>query len=175
MEHEIQLMRIGRINLTTLPSALGGSLLLWAAFSSVGFWLLHLPLGLAIFGGFCAMVIHWASEILHQLGHAWAAWLIRYPMSGIRMWGVLSTSLYPVDEPALPPAMHIRRALGGPSMSLTLSVITGILALWLRPAGGLPWWLALFACADNLLTFTLGALLPLGFTDGSTLLHYLKK
>jgi hypothetical protein len=32
--------------------------------------------------------------------------------------------------------------------------------------------LALFAFWNNLLFFTLGALLPLGFTDGSTLLKY---
>jgi hypothetical protein len=32
--------------------------------------------------------------------------------------------------------------------------------------------LLLFFFLDNLLVFTLGAFLPLGFTDGSTLLRY---
>ena len=42
----------------------------------------------------------------------------------------------------------------------------------LRRRGGLPWWLAAFVVADNLLVFTLGALMPLGFSDGSTLLRW---
>ena len=35
-------------------------------------------------------------------------------------------------------------------------------------------WIAAFMTADNLLVYTLGAFLPLGFTDGGALLHYWK-
>jgi hypothetical protein len=34
------------------------------------------------------------------------------------------------------------------------------------------WWVALFFFLDNLLVLTLGAFVPLGFTDGSTLLRW---
>jgi hypothetical protein len=56
-----------------------------------------------------------------------------------------------------------------------LAAGAAVLILPLRALGGLPWYLALFALADNLLVFTIGALLPLGFTDGSTILHWLRQ
>ncbi len=94
-------------------------------------------------------------------------------MTGIRYYNLLSASLYPSDEPTLPAKTHIRRALGGPLFSLIMSIITGVLALALRGAeGGLIGWLALFAFVVNFAVLTLGAFLPLGFTDGITLLRY---
>ena len=50
--------------------------------------------------------------------------------------------------------------------------MAGGLVLLLRPLGGLPLFLAVFSFFDNLLVFTIGALLPLGFTDGSTILTW---
>jgi Zn-dependent protease len=127
----------------------------------------------AILSGIAASAIFWLSELIHQLGHAWAAGRTGYPMTGIRLWGPIGTSLYPSDEPVLPGRTHIRRALGGPMFSLIMSILTGILALALRGAeGGLIGWLALFAFIVNFFVLTLGAFLPLGFTDGSTLLKY---
>ena len=76
------------------------------------------------------------------------------------------------DEGPLPAAVHVRRALGGPLASLVLTCIAAAIALALRPLGGVLWWLALFFFLDNLLVLTLGAFLPLGFTDGSTLPHW---
>jgi hypothetical protein len=95
-------------------------------------------------------------------------------MSGVRFWGFLGTSLYPKNEGNLPAQIHIRRALGGPIGSLLLALIMGLLTLLLQPSGGLFYALVLFLFLDNLFVLTLGALLPLGFTDGSTLLHYLQ-
>jgi Zn-dependent protease len=95
-------------------------------------------------------------------------------MSAIKLWGVLSSSIYPPDEPPLPASVHIRRALGGPVLSLIVTFVSSIL-LFLLPPGTILWWLALYFIADNLLVFTLGALLPLGFTDGTTLLRWLRK
>ena len=85
-----------------------------------------------VIGAVMAVVLHWASEFVHQLGHAWAARRVGYPMTGIRFWGVLSTSLYPSDELPLPAALHIRRALGGPMASLLLSVAAALLVWALR-------------------------------------------
>jgi hypothetical protein len=117
-------------------------------------------------------VLHWASDIVHQLGHARAARKAGHPMIGIQLWWVLSASIYPRDEGSLPASVHIRRALGGPVASLLLTVIAALIALALRPLGGVSWWVALFFFLDNLLVLTLGAFVPLGFTDGSTLLYW---
>jgi hypothetical protein len=60
--------------------------------------------------------------------------------------------------------------MGGPIMSLVISILASIPLLFLR-SGSWSWWLDLFFLLDNFLIFTVGALLPLGFTDGSTLLR----
>jgi hypothetical protein len=95
-------------------------------------------------------------------------------MIGVRFLGPLATSVYPHDEPELAPAVHVRRALGGPAGSAVLTVVAGILWLLLGGVHTVNWILLLFFL-DNLLVFTLGAFLPLGFTDGSTLLRYARR
>ena len=95
-------------------------------------------------------------------------------MTGIRLgtYMLLGTSLYPDDEGELPGTIHIRRALGGPLGSLLFSIVAGILAIILFPITALAGMTAFFVSLINLLVFTLGAFIPLGFTDGSTLLAW---
>jgi Zn-dependent protease len=109
--------------------------------------------------------------LVHNLGHAWAARRVGYPMSGILFWGLLASSLYPPDEPLLPGRVHIRRALGGPLISLLASLASAVFVLALI-GSGVWWYLALFYCLDNFIVFTLGALLPMPFTDGGTILAW---
>jgi hypothetical protein len=163
---------IGGLRLSVMPSALVGSLALWALLSAAGVWLLGLSAGTALLGGLAAVLLHWCSDIVHHSGHAWAARRTGYPMIGIQLWGVLGSSVYPTDEPPLPAIVHIRRALGGPIASLLLSLAAGLIALALRPAGGLLWWLALFFFLENLFVFTLQVFIPLSFNDGGTLLYW---
>jgi hypothetical protein len=172
MKQEFKLFKFAGLEVSATVSALAGSLLLWLALATVGLWLLEAPLGAAILGGLIAVLLHWLSDLIHHWGHARAARSTGYPMTGVRLWLVLGTSLYPPDEPELPAAVHRRRALGGPLASFVLSLVAGVLAFALYPLGGLLWWLAAFLFLDNLLFFTLGALTPLGFTDGSTLLTW---
>jgi hypothetical protein len=172
MAHAYQLGRIASLRLTADWSAIIGSLLLWVLLSGSAALGLGVSPAAAVVGGLVAVLLHWASDIVHQLGHARAARTTGHPMIGIRLWWVLSASIYPSDEGSLPAAVHIRRALGGPVASLLLTVIAALIALALRPLGGVYWWVALFFFLDNLLVLTLGAFLPLGFTDGSTLLHW---
>ena len=120
--------------------------------------------------GLAAMILHWIAVLLHQAGHATAARSTGYPMSGIRLWGVLGSSLYSPSEPALPPLVHFRRAMGGPLFSLLVTLLA-LVPLLLLHSETWAWWLVLFFLLDNLLVFTLGSFLPLGFTDGSTLLN----
>ncbi len=148
-------------------------------------WRLHLSLGVAVLAGVLAALIFFVSELLHQLGHAWAARRTGYPMAGIHFFLILAASLYPPNEPALAPRLHVRRALGG----FWVNVVVGLpfaplaLALWPRGAEILPTlpsllaWVAAFTAVTNVLILGLGSLIPLplpggGVTDGGTLLKY---
>jgi hypothetical protein len=94
------------------------------------------------------------------------------------MWfrGFLITTLYPRNEPNLPARIHIRRALGGPPVSLALAVVALGIVLVARNALGGPFWaLSVLFFIQNFFIFFLGAFLPLGFTDGSTLLRYARQ
>lgn len=172
--NEFKLGKVAGLALSADPLALIGSILLFGVLSGVAIGILQLSVGAAIIGSLVALILHWIADIAHHLGHAWAARQTGYPMIGLRLgtWLVLGTSLYPMNEPALPAAIHIRRALGGPLASLLLTLVAAIIVLLLRNFGGVLWWVALFFLLDNLFVFALGALLPLGFTDGSTLLHW---
>jgi hypothetical protein len=176
---EFRLGRLADLEITATFSALIGTLILWGLLSSIAFLILKLPAGTAIIGGFATAILHQIADLWHQLGHAWAARRTGYPMSGIRFgfMGVLSSALYPADEPALPPHIHIRRALGGPLGSLVMSVIAAIIFLVINTSrsGGTLWWLALFFFLDNFVVFTLEIFLPLGFNDASTLLYWLRQ
>ncbi len=113
----------GGLSFSFVPSALLGFLLIWAILSAVVVYWLHYPLLTAVLLGLAATTLHWLSEFLHNLGHAWAAHRTGYPMTGIRFYAVLAASLYPPDEPALPGRVHIRRALGGPIINACLSLL----------------------------------------------------
>jgi len=162
---------IGGVKITARPSAIIASIALWAIATEVATAFFHASLAAGIVQGMIVTLLHWLSDLLHQAGHAIAARSTGYPMTGLRLWYLLSSGLYPLDEPELPARTHVRRALGGPIMSLIVTVIAGVIA-WLMGSAGSPYtWIAVFAFLDNLLIFTLGAFLPLGFTDGSTLLR----
>ncbi|HEU5104138.1 MAG TPA: hypothetical protein VFU22_34210 [Roseiflexaceae bacterium] len=171
MVQRYELGRLAGLRLTAGPSAIVGSAVLWVILGNIAWWL-GASAGAAILGGLVAVLLHWASNIVHQLGHARAARSTGHPMIGIRLWWLLTASIYPRDEGQLPAAVHIRRALGGPIASLLLTLVAAVAALALRSAGGPIWWLAVFVFLDNLLVLTIGAFLPLGFTDGSTLLYW---
>lgn len=157
-----------------LPSALMGAVGLWLILGIAARLLTPLTWVEAILGSGLVMLLHYVSEFLHQVGHAWAARRTGYPMVGVRFWWVLSTSLYPADEPTLPGKTHIRRALGGPSLSALVMLVGTLLTLLLVSLNA-PLVLVLVALVstlDNLLVFTLGAFIPLSWTDGGTLLRW---
>ena len=128
----------------------------------------------ALGGGLLGTGLYWLSEILHNLGHAWAARRTGHPMTGIRLGFlfIFGTSLYPADEGELPAAVHMRRAAGGPILSTTLGLVA--IALGLLSGNSLGAWVMGFGLL-NLFLFGLGALLPLGFNDGSTLIYWRKR
>jgi hypothetical protein len=172
-----KLGKIAGLQLSARPAAVAGSIMLLVVGIGVAIGVLRLTIWQAIVGSLVVVILHWAAVLAHQLGHAWAAHQTGYPMSGIRFGalGLLGTSQYPSDEPELPAAIHIQRALGGPTGSLLASILAAIIALLLWNADGMAYWLAIFFFLDSFLVFTLGPFLPLGFTDGSTLLEWWRK
>jgi hypothetical protein len=168
--NDISLGRLAGLRLSARPSAFVGLAGLWAALSGVAVAALDLPLAPAVGAGLAATALHLASGLAHHLGHAWFARRAGHPMSGIQLWAVLARSVYPADEPDLPPATHIRRALGGPFASLLVTLAAGAATL-LLPAGTARW-VSLFWFLDNLFVFTLQVFLPLGFNDASTILRW---
>jgi hypothetical protein len=173
--YAIDLGTVAGLQLSARPSAAAGALGLWALLSSGAVGLLHVPPRQAILGGLVATGLHYTSELVHQFGHATAARWMGYPMTGVQLWGVLSTSVYPADEPILPARIHIGRALGGPAISLLLTGATTAAFVTLSPKDRTARLVGQWLILDNLGTFTLGALMPLGFTDGSTLLYWWRR
>lgn len=171
---EYKLGRFAGLNLSAMPSAIVGSIVLWIGLGALAMGLLKISWAPALVVGFIATGLHWLSETLHQFGHTAFARRTGYPMTGIRYWGVLNASVYPDDEPVLPGTIHVRRALGGPVTSLLVAVVGGLIFLVINAIAmdSMVWWLALFFVIENVVVFCLGALLPLGFTDGSTLLRW---
>ena len=167
--------RFAGLKFSAKQSTIVAFLILWAALALISILVIRLPILGGIVGGLLSALLHYVASLWHHLGHATSARLTGYPMSGVLFWGLLATSIYPPKERKLPPQVHIRRALGGPVASALMSLVAAILVLILRPVGGSIWWVAIFFFLDNLLVFTLGALIPLGFTDGSTLLHWSKQ
>jgi hypothetical protein len=175
MDTGYSLGTLAHLHLSAQRSAFLGALLVWVVLSLIALVVLHLSLVAALLGGLLAVALHWLSLLVHQAGHALAAHRTGYPMSGIEFWWVLSCSLYPRDEPALAADDHIQRALGGAPASFLVALVAGGGVLLLSGLGGVLWWAAVCCCLDNLLVLGLGSLVPLGFTDGSTLLYWLKR
>lgn len=160
------------LRVTAETSAFVGGIVLWAMLAVVGRSLLGLTGPDVVVGGALTVLLHYGSEFVHQMGHALAAANTGHPMSGMHFWLLLGRSVYPAGEPKLPAAIHLRRAKGGPIASAIASGVLGVLALLMAPVGGMVWAILVFLFLDNLLVFTIGSLLPLGFTDGSTILKY---
>jgi hypothetical protein len=170
----IHLGKLFGLQISALPLAFGGAFLLWVVFSAIAHYGLGLAFGESVLLGFVAMLLHWTFELIHSLGHALAANGTGYPMTGITFGAlaIFALTLYPNDEPDLPPSIHIRRALGGPMINGLLSIAF----LLLLPVWRGNWfWLGMFALLENLFVYTLQVFLPLGFNDGSTIFRNLRR
>ena len=176
--NEKMLGRLAGLRLTVIPAALIGSIVLYVVVIGLMIAAFNIAIGSALLGGVIVVVLHWFNEMVHHLGHAWAARRTGYPMSGIRFGklGVFATSLYPPDEPALPAQTHIRRALGGPIFSAWLSVIAFLVILLTSPGAEATWSFVLwFFFLENLVVLTLQVFIPLGFNDGATIWRWIRQ
>lgn len=172
MNTRFQLTEIFELNVMFYGNAILGSVFLWGFMIYVGVAMLALSPLAAVLAGLVITLLHWDAVFWHQFGHAWAARRTGYPMKGVTAWWLLSSSVYPSEEPELPAEVHIRRALGGPLASFIYTLVAGLFTLLLYSIGPAVRMVLLFWFLDNLIVFTIGALVPLGFNDGSTLLHW---
>ena len=132
----------------------------------------------AVLAGALTSVIFFLSEMLHQAGHAAAARRVGHPMIGVHVFSLFGGSIYPRDEPHIPPRAHATRALGGFWINVLIGLLLLPLALYLWPRDALWAWVAAVAAFNNLIVLGLGSLLPIavpggggGITDGGTLLR----
>jgi len=172
MNKTLKLGSLAGLKILVKPTAIIATIVIWLVFTLIGRKVFKLTPKQALLGGFIATEIHWVSELWHHFGHAQAAKQTGYPMSGVCANGPIAASLYPPDEPTLPANIHIKRALGGPIASGILTLVMVIITIAMRPIGGAYLMVAVLALFENFFVFTIGAFLPLGFTDGSTILHY---
>lgn len=172
MKPQMKLFEFMGLTFYGTPLLIVGILFAWGLFAGLAIALFDIPTGEAILGGLLLAFLNEFGEIWHQVGHAIAARRTGYPMTGVKLWLTIGTSLYPKDEPELPGKTHIQRALGGPMFSLILAVIVGVIALALQPFDETPGWIGLFSFVNMLGVFVIGAMMPLGISDGSTILRY---
>lgn len=165
-------MQLYGLKITAGTSAFVSMVVVGIVMAGIGLIVFQFDLATSILGALLVIVIHWTGELWHQLGHAWAARRTGYPMIGVHLWTVLGVSIYPKDEPALTGKIHIQRALGGPLFSFIAGLIGAILAVLLPASLTLPYILLVWFTIEHLGIFAAGAFLPLGFTDGSTILRY---
>jgi hypothetical protein len=168
----IGLGRVNNLAVSFAPSAVLGSAVIWAVTVVVAVVIFHVGLAEALAGGLIFTLLHWFSELIHNFGHAAAARRSGHPMTGVEFYLVIGLSQYPRDEPELPAGVHIRRALGGPTYSAVLVLAAALITTGMAGLHVPLTWVALLFLCDNLFVFSLGAFLPLGFTDGSTILRW---
>ena len=137
---------------------------------------LPLSFGAALLAGVLSAAMMFICEWLHQLGHAFAARRVGYPMTGVHWHSLFSMSVYPADEPPLPASVHLRRALGGFWVNLVIGLFLMPYAFFMWFEGGARGWMVAFTAVYNFFVLGLGALLPIDipgrFTnDGGTLLR----
>ncbi len=169
----IQLGKFLGLQITAIPLVFAGVVFIWLGLTLLGYFVVAIPLGEAIFLGFVAMFLHYVLELIHSLGHAAVAKQVGYPMTEIRfgVYGIYAQTIYPKDEPELDSSIHIWRALGGPIANLILSIILFFtLPLWVRNW----YWVGIFVFLDNLI-YIVQVFIPLGFNDASTILRELIK
>jgi Zn-dependent protease len=176
-------IRVGRLLGIEVSLAQGfalGTVAVLVVFWMVGIVVFHRRPANALAGAFALTLLHWLNELVHNYGHYRAARSTGFPMEGVRLGtreslSVFGTSVYPTGEQELSARVHIRRALGGPIANAILGVV-GLLPLLLLSATGSHFaWVAVVFVAENLLVFAVGNLLPVGFNDGSTLLHWMRR
>ena len=171
----LKLFTLFQIDVTISRVGLISCLIAWPIFGFIASRFQPLTVAQAAIAGLLSVLVIVGFEVVHQLGHAFIAWRVGYPMRRIHFASILALGLYPKDEPPLPTHIHVKRALGGFWVNLLIGLLLLPLARVAWAQGGVWGWLMGFATFMNIAFFGLGAFLPLdsrfGTTDGGTLLR----
>jgi hypothetical protein len=177
---DIRLVRVAGMQVDLAPGFYVATVILLAFFIVLGIALFHRGPANAIFGAFVLVLLHWLSETWHNFGHHTAARWTGFPMDGVRLgstegMGLFGTSIYPEHEGDLSAAVHLRRAMGGPASNALLAAVGALATMVLGLTGSHFSWVGIVFTLENFLVFGLGNFIPLGFNDGSTLLHWWRR
>lgn len=175
---DIRVGRVAGMEVSLAPGFYVASVALLAIYLVLSVAIFHHTPKNAIVGAAVLVLLHWLSEVWHNLGHFVAARRTGFPMTGVRLGTALlvfGTSVYPQHEQQLSAAVHIRRAIGGPLSNVLLGLAGLILAGVMAATHSHFTWVAVVFTLENFLVFVLGNFLPLGFNDGSTLLYWMKR
>lgn len=161
---------------TVVRSALFGSIGLLVLTTALAVFFTDLTPLDALIAGLLATFLHWFGEVLHQYGHFLAAEFVDKPSTGVRVWGILGTTLYPKNEGQVLPIAHIRRAIGGPIMSFFVLNAFILLAVVFWSVSDMFRFLVAWAIFEHIAIYTVGALIPVKIgnfsSDGGTILTY---
>ncbi|MDX1615938.1 MAG: hypothetical protein R3300_16610 [Candidatus Promineifilaceae bacterium] len=174
-ELEIPLGSVAGLPVTARASFFLARLIFTVILIVAGRFVFKLSRPKALLFGLVAAVVDPLIVLIHQLGHAWAAKKVGWPMNGISFWGLFSTCYYPLEEPELPPEIHLRRAIAGPVVSFFNGLLAGVVGLRLFPHKGVGRLLALFWMVDASGVRGIGALGPLQGTDGPAVYYWAKR
>jgi len=129
----------------------------------------------ALIAGLIATFIFFASDVVHHYGHFLAAKQVGKRAIGVRFWWLFGTTRYPPNEGELTPTIHIRRAIGGPIISMVVLIGFLFLGSFLWRFSDMARFIIGWGIAVNAVWYVLGALIPIGFanfaTDGMTILR----
>lgn len=103
----------------------------------------------------------------HAMAHIVSARYAGAPMDEIRISMGMPRTIY--FDNNVPPRVHRMRALGGPIFS-AIGLLTSLLLRFLAPRGSVAREVAGWSCVGQ--GFILGALIPLPFVDGGTILKW---
>lgn len=127
----------------------------------------------ALIAGIITTFIYYFSEVVHQYGHFFAAKQTGKPSTGLRLWFILGTTLYPSNEGQVKPSIHMRRAIGGPIASLILLIIFLFLGSFLWAFSDMARFIVGWGIFVNSVWYIGGALIPMQYknftTDGMTI------
>lgn len=171
----LKLFRVSGFDFYVTRTAFFGSIMLWVIFTLVSGARYDLTPAETAVAGVIGTAFYWGTEIIHQMGHAWASRRAGYPMMAVKTYALIfGKSIYPRDEGELPASVHIQRAFGGPLFNGILAIFAVPLAIVTDNQGGLVAWTSFIFAFCNLY-YSVGALTPLPAvveTDGNTILKW---
>ncbi|MEL6309525.1 MAG: hypothetical protein AAFR81_01635 [Chloroflexota bacterium] len=128
------------------------------------------PLDAVLTAGVVTM-LHLFCSLLHHYGHFLSAKWAGKPSTGVQLWGILGTTLYPMlSKVTVTPKQHMQRAIGGPVLSGIFFILVLILTWQFWNVSPVLNFLLGYLIFNQVAVNTIGALIPMKLgpvtTDG---------